>query len=85
MATEKKHALYLVKDGEGSPRLFAAEDVDAAKANGWAEPDFPKSNGAAWNAEDDLEQQDAAAELAKAKADGEAKKSAKADKADAKK
>lgn len=85
MATEKKHALYLVKDGEGSPRLFHGDDVDAAKANGWSEPDFPKSNGDAWNAEDDLDQQDAAAELARAKAGADAKKSAKAEKAEAKK
>ena len=28
---EQKHALYLVRDGEG-PRLFRAEDVEAAKA-----------------------------------------------------
>lgn len=74
-----KHALYLVKDGEndGRPALFAAEDVEAAKANGWSEPDFPKSNGEPWNAEDDLEAQDAAAALAKAKRDGEAKAAAK--------
>lgn len=85
MATEKKHALYLAKDGEGSPRLFHGDDVDAAKANGWSEPDFPKSNGQPWNAEDDLEGQDAAAELAKAKADADAKKEAKATKAEAKK
>lgn len=87
MASDK-HALYLVKEGEGSPRLFHGDDVEAAKANGWAEPDFPKSNGTAWNAEGDLASQDAAARLAKKKADADAKKSAKAakaDKADAKK
>lgn len=80
MATENKHALYLVKDGEGGPRLFHADDVDAAKANGWSEPDFPKSNGDDWNAEDDLEAQDAAANLAKAKAEAEKKSEGKAEK-----
>ena len=83
--SEKQHALYLVKEGEGGPRLFHGDDVEAAKANGWKEPDFKKSNGADWNHEDDLAQQDAAAELAKAKADADAKKEAKATKAEAKK
>lgn len=72
--SETKHALYLVKDGEGSPKLFAAEDVEAAKANGWKEPEFLKSNGQPWNHEDDLEAQDAAADLAQAKAASDAKK-----------
>lgn len=87
MTTEKKHALYLVKDGEngGTPRLFAAEDVDAAKANGWSEPDFPKSNGEPWNAEEELDAQDAAAELAKAKRDADEKAAAKDAKAGSKK
>lgn len=86
MSTEKKHALYLVKEGEGAPRLFHADDVDAAKANGWAEPDFPKSNGEPWNAEEDLDAQDAAAELAQAKRDAEDKAAAKeAAKSEAKK
>jgi hypothetical protein len=83
MATDK-HALYLVKEGEGSPRLFHGDDVEAAKANGWSEPEFPKSNGTQWNAEDDLASQDAAARLAKKKADADAKKSAKAAKAEPK-
>lgn len=74
---EKKHALYLVKDGEGSPRLFHGDDVEAAQAHGWKQPEFPKSNGADWNAEDDLEGQDAAAEYAKAKQEADAKKAEK--------
>lgn len=82
MATEKKHALYLYKDGEGSPRLFAADDVEDAKADGWKEPEFPKSNGADWNAEDDLPQQDIAADLAKVKEAADEKKAAEKAKAD---
>lgn len=81
MANEKKHALYLVKEGEGGPKLFHGDDVEAAKANGWSEPDFQKSNGTDWNAEDDLAQQDAAARLAKAKAEADAKAEAKEAKA----
>lgn len=76
MASEKKYALYLVKDGE-KPSLFHADDVEAAKANGWSEPDFPKSNGAQWNAEEDLVSQTAAAELAKAKKEADEKQAAK--------
>lgn len=83
MATEKKHAPYLVKEGE-RPSLFHADDVEAAKANGWSEPDFPKSNGTPWNAEEDLAQQDAAAKFAKAKAESAAKKADKEAKAAAK-
>ncbi len=64
---DKKHALYLWKDGEGSPKLFHGDDVEAAKANGWKQPEFQKSNGADWNHEDDLEAQDSAADIIKAK------------------
>lgn len=63
---DKNQSLYLYKDGEGSPKLFHGDDVADAKADGWKEPDFKKSNGTDWNAEDDLGQQDAAAEFAKA-------------------
>lgn len=87
MASEK-HALYLVKEGEGSPKLFHGDDVESAKANGWSEPDFLKSNGTEWNAEGDLSQQDSAARLAKVKAGSDAKAAAKeaksAEKADTK-
>lgn len=83
--TDKKHALYLVKDGEGSPKLFAADDVEAAKADGWKQPDFPKSNGTDWNAEDDLTQQDAAAGIFEAVKEADAKKAKAADAATAEK
>ena len=82
--SEKQHALYLMKDGEGSPKLFHGDDVEAAKANGWKEPDFYKSNGTPWNHEDDLEQQDAAAEVGKARKEAEAKKAAAEAKAEKK-
>jgi len=85
MATEKKYALYLVKDGEGSPKLFHADDVEAAKANGWSEPDFPKSNGEPWNAEAELAGQTLAAEIAKEGKAEAAKKDKAAEKADSKK
>lgn len=74
--SDKKHALYLAKDGEGGPKLFDGEDVEAAQANGWKQPDFQKSNGTDWNAEDDLEQQDAAAEVGKAHKERAEKKAA---------
>lgn len=76
MTTEQKHALYLVKKGE-RPTLFHADDVDSAEADGWEEPDFPRSNGQAWNAEKDLPAQDAAAQLRKPKAKSEGKTSKK--------
>lgn len=79
---DKKQALYLVKDGEGGPKLFAAEDVEAAKANGWSEPDFPKSNGTDWNAEDDLMQQNVAAEAIEKRNELRAKKDAERAKGD---
>lgn len=63
--SDKKHALYLVKDGE-SVTLFHADDVEQAQEDGWKRPDFSKSNGTPWNAEADLAQQDASAEFAKA-------------------
>ncbi len=75
--SDKKHALYLVKEDEGSPKLFHGDDVEAAQANGWKQPEFLKSNGTEWNHEDDLEQQDAAAEVGKARNEASAKKAAK--------
>ncbi len=75
--TEKKHALYLVKDGE-HPKLFHGDDVEAARADGWKEPDFRKSNGADWNAEEEQDARDAAADFAKA-ADAVKAKEAKSD------
>lgn len=72
---EEKHALYLVKDGE-KPKLFHADDVEDAQADGWKQPDFPKSNGTDWNAEEDLDGQTAAAEFAKQQEEADAKKAA---------
>ncbi len=75
---EKNRSLYLYKKGEERPRLFHGDDVEAAKADGWEEPDFPKSTGTEWNAEEDYPQQDVAADLLKTKQQYEEKK-AKAD------
>lgn len=80
--SDKKHALYLVKDGEGSPKLYHGDDVEAAKANGWKQPEFQKSNGTDWNADGDLDQQDAAAEVGKARNEASAKKAAEQAKQD---
>jgi hypothetical protein len=74
--SDKKHALYLVKENEGSPKLFAADDVEAAQANGWKQPTFKKSNGTDWNHEDDLDQQDAAAEVGRVRKEAADKKAA---------
>ena len=79
MAKETKHALYLVgPDDVARPELVHADDVEDRKAAGWKEPEGMKANGEAWNAEDDLAQQDIAAEFAKAKAEAEAKKAKEA-------
>ena len=76
---EKGHALYLTKEHE-RPKLFHADDVEDAKADGWKQPDFLKSNGTKWNDEDDLVGQDAAAEAAKVTAEIAAKKAAEKEK-----
>ncbi len=77
MAKEQKHALYLVGPDDGArPELIHADDVEDRKAAGWKEPQGMKANGEAWNAEDDLAQQDIAADLAKAKAERDAEKAA---------
>lgn len=81
--TEKKHALYLYKDGE-SVRLFHADDVDQAKADGWKEPTFRKSNGEEWNDAEGDAARDAAAEVEKTRAELDAKKAAEKAKADEK-
>jgi hypothetical protein len=83
MATEKKHALYLVNSDEDRIELVHAEDVDDRKANGWKEPEGMKANGQPWNAERDLPGQDIAADIAKqtAAADAKEQKSAKAEEA----
>lgn len=81
MATEKKHALYLVNLDEDRIELVHADDVDDRKANGWKEPEGMKANGEPWNAERDLPGQDIAADIAKqtAAADAKEQKSAKAE------
>jgi len=77
MATEKKHALYLVnKDGDRI-ELVHADDVEARKAEGWKEPEGMKANGERWNAERDLPGQDIAADIAKQTAEADAKEEAK--------
>jgi|GEM_PF-1098250 len=83
MTDKNEHALYLVKDGE-HPTLFHKDDIADAKADGWKQPDFPKSNGADWNHEDDLLAQDAAAEFAKTKEAADERKAAEKAKADEK-
>ncbi|WP_312707301.1 hypothetical protein [Stenotrophomonas sp.] len=76
MATEKKHALYLVdKDGDRI-ELVHADDVDDRKADGWKEPEGMKANGEQWNAERDLPGQDMAADIAKQTAAADAKEAA---------
>jgi hypothetical protein len=81
MATEKKHALYLLNPDEDRIELVHADDVDDRKADGWKEPEGMKANGEPWNAERDLPGQDIAADIAKQTAEADAKehKSAKAD------
>ena len=74
--TDKKHALYLIDPDGGKPELIHADDVADKKAAGWKEPEGLRANGAAWNVEEDLPGQDAAAEFAKAKAEADAKKAA---------
>ncbi len=81
---DDKHALYLVKENEGSPKLFHGDDVEAAQAHGWKQPEFQKSNGTDWNHEDDLGQQDAAAEVGKARNEIAAKKAEEKGKEDEK-
>lgn len=83
MASEKKHALYLVKDGE-RPKLFHGDDVEDARADGWSEPDFQRSNGTDWNPEEEQGARDAAAEFAKSKAAADDKKAQEQAKADEK-
>lgn len=77
MATEKKHALYLIDAEEDRIELVHADDVDARKADGWKEPDGMKANGEKWNAERDLSGQDIAADIARQTAQADAKEGAK--------
>lgn len=77
MATEKKHALYLLNPDEDRIELVHADDVDDRKADGWKEPEGMKANGEPWNAERDLPGQDIAADIAKQTAEADAKEAAK--------
>lgn len=73
---EKQHALYLMSPEEDRIALVHADDVEDHLSNGWTKPEAPKANGEEWNREEDLAQQDIAAEFAKQKAEQDAKKAA---------
>ncbi len=73
---EKKHALYLLSPEEDRIVLVHADEVEDRMGEGWTKPEAPKANGKEWNREEDLAQQDIAAEFAKQKADLDAKKAA---------
>lgn len=80
-----KYPRWLEKDGER--RLFAADDLEAARANGWKEPEGVRGNGEPWNpepVEGETPQLVHVAEVAKANAEAKAKRDAKAEKAAAK-
>lgn len=77
---------WLEKDGER--RLFAPEDIDAARANGWGEPKGVRGNGEPYNpdpVEGEVPQAVHIAKAAKDNAAAKAKKNAKAAKAESKK
>lgn len=66
---EKKHAKYLVKDGD--VQLFHGNDVEQAVKDGWEIATGNKSNGEPWNPEvrdDELAVADAQAEVVRANA-----------------
>ncbi len=77
---EKKHARYLLNKDKTAVELVHADDLDDKMAAGYSEPEGMKANGTKWNEEDDLVQQDIAAELAKQRAELDAKKQAERDK-----
>lgn len=77
---EKQHALYLMSPDEDRIALVHADDVEDNLANGWTKPEAPKANGEEWNREEDLAQQDVAADFAKRKAEQDAKKASEANK-----
>lgn len=79
---EKSPARWLEKDRER--HLYAGDDVEAAKANGWAEPKFNKSNGEPWNPEPEdgeASQADAQALVGAGLNEVKARRAEKADKA----
>jgi hypothetical protein len=73
---EKKHALYLLSPDEDRIVLVHADDVEQHMADGWSKPESPKANGEEWNKEEDMAQQDIAAEFAKQRSEEDAKKAA---------
>ena len=88
MATEKKHAAWMHKDGKRS--LFHGDDVEAAALHGWAKiTEGARANGQPWNPdlgdEDAIAALDAAAESLKTsnkvRDDRSAKKAEDAEKA----
>lgn len=84
--SSEKYPRWLEKDGKR--QLYAAEDLEAARANGWDEPEGPRGNGEPWNpepVEGETPQVVHIANQAKAKAAVQAKRDAKVAKADAKK
>lgn len=85
MAT-KQHAEWLEKDGEKG--LFHADDVLAAKADGWKRKEGLRANGEPWNpepVEGEPFQLDLTAQALKANNEAKAKKDAKKAKVEAKK
>lgn len=78
--SEKAHALYLIDpadDFSSRPQLIHADDVEEKLKAGWKRPEGMKANGTEWNAEDDLEQQDLAAEAAAARGEWQGKRDEK--------
>lgn len=84
MAT-KQHAEWLEKDGEKG--LFHADDVLAAKADGWKKKEGLQSNGEPWNpepVEGESFQLDLTANAIKANNEAKVKKDAKKAKSESK-
>ncbi len=85
MKDDKQNASprYL-QDKDGKVELYAANDLEAARMNGWKEPTTVRGNGEPWNVEPELEgektQADAIGEVAKANAERQSKIDAQRDK-----
>lgn len=82
---EDKHALYLVNPETGDIELIHGDDVEAKQSSGWKQPEGQRANGYAYNREEDLAANDAAAEEQKINQAAADKREADAAKADAKK
>lgn len=83
--SNEKLPRWLEKDGER--RLYAAEDVESARQNGWEEPEGVRGNGEPWNpepVEGETPQLVHVAKVVKANAAAKAKREAKAEKSAAK-